>query len=77
MLGARGAHSAGFRLGEARRYIKLRGPLRLGFEAPADCAALSCSLFRLCLNPVLGARTPYNLTRSRVACNVMYIKYFL
>ena len=28
-------------------------PLRLGFEAPADCEALSCSLFNLRLNPAL------------------------
>ena len=52
--------SAGFRLGEALSYIKLGGPLlktggplRLGFEAFADCEALSCSLFSLCLNPAL------------------------
>ena len=52
--------SAGFRLGEVLSYIKLGGPLlktggplRLGVEAPADCEALSCSLFSLCLNPAL------------------------
>ena len=33
--------------------LKTGGPLRLGFEAPADCEALSCGLFSLCLNPAL------------------------
>ena len=54
--------SPGFRLGEALSYIKLGDPLlktgghlRLGLEAPADCKALSCSLYSLykCLNPGL------------------------
>ena len=51
-----GGSSARFRLGEALSYIKLGGPLRLGFEAPADCEALSCSFFSLCLNPAMGGR---------------------
>ena len=43
---------AGFRLGEALSklggpLLKTGGPLRLVFEAPADCEALSCSLFNL------------------------------
>ena len=38
-----------------RPYRQLGGPLRLGFEAPADCGALSCSLFLKlkCLDPAL------------------------